>query len=1074
MSKGSKKKTTPRKPQQQQQQLQQQQGFPPPIPPDIAAHYFSQLAQKAKHNKRNNSASLSFGSLDLAALAQSGDLSAATAAASAQKPCSEQEVKALMSMFAEIMGMEEPPSSSNSKMPVFMFGNKGSRNSISASMTSHFEAAMNSTMMADLDDEEEDDDDADDDDDDSDDDLSQKQPPVPTKISPEDWNELEQVVTEEQLAEEDRHKKAMKRREKKHRKKDRVRQEREDKAVAAAEKKHSAKIQSWKSRLVSAAQSNDVSKLDALLGESPLGEKSEIQVCMEFLWPTCIAKSRDLVGENTEARLALASYVLLHQPDVVASTARVGRNSLHLSSLIGDYPFLRFVIQKLRKNTATEELTALLDITCEDSGWTALHYAVVSTSIECTEALLAAGVNVQIRTDSSKTKFQDNGLTPRELAQAIVSGKVSDIECLGLAIEDLEVESLSSGRSRRQYHDLLKELIDRLTGVEVSGYTPPLSGPFAQEDQEEEKDEISPSRDDALKKKRKKKKKQLLEEPTTVSVKPSQPLVDQEDPMITALLGMGFTRDQITQAVNALGGTNNATADDVVVWIFGQNEGETQSPPIPSISNHKAVAQPSKEIASDEHERRAATQAKTNKLEAAKKVEEERVAAQRLAAKREEQRRRNRDWNNREQTRQREEAQAKLALALELKAKADAQQMYPQQEQLGYMPSTFAPSTPNIPNQYAGVPRGLHQNVMDGGAYNALVGGVPGLSPGVMYGMHAAIPRAPGVHHSRTHEYMHAPGHVAEMPSSDFSGLARDGFYEEDVATVSSFEIRSGSIQGDSYSIQPSPDAYQDRLPFAPMPPGFDTPAPGFQEIGTHDVYDSNHTGEIRATARAFVPTVTFTRSPATSSGRGSTPVLLAGNSLAGLSTPSNNSIIPSQSIAGSVDTSSMDCCPSLLPSAPRHISPHPGLFDHPSIPTPPMTYPPIIGAASSITGLPSNADITLPPPGGFARDLDKSISGSSSLYVMPPTSSQGSIGGGFDNAVAATSGLALWGSGMPTAPAPSDPILLGGLLNLGDDNSVSNDRNGAASLPLNPGWNAVGPQYNNGGAHSNGLGSIW
>ena len=884
-----------------------------------------------------------------------------------------------------------------------------------------------------------------------------------TTTSPRVWNELEQVVTDEQLAEEDRHKKAMKRREKKHRKKDRVRQEREDKAVATTEKKQAAKLQSWKSTLVSAVQTNDVIKLESMLGERPLGARDDIRTCMEFLWSCCIAKSHDQVEEGEKARHALADYVLSNQLDVAVSV-KAGRNSLHSSCLKGDFPLLHKVIEKLSLSD-TKVLTPLLAVTCEDSGWTALHYAVVSTSSECMEILLAAGANTQIRTDPFKTSLHNSGLTPSDLVQAIVAGKVSDIVSLGSAMEDLDVVALSKSQDRHRYLDLLKERAKRLCDILSKGYSPSSSGSYTQQDQSEGKEEMLPSRGDAAKKKRKKKKKvQLLQEDVTAkAIKPIvPPLVDQEDPMITALLGMGFTKEQITEAVAALGGINNVTADDVVVWIFGTGESETD-PSNTTISHQKAV-ESYEEVKTEDKQHHADAQSIKDQVNSAIRADDELIAAQRLAAKREDQRRRNREWNNKEQKRQREEAQAKLTHTFELKVKVEpAHQVY-QQQHFRYIPESPVPTPLGIPSPPTAAPPSINQLGTSSGVHNGLVGGIPGIMPG----MNTVIL-------GKINAYVQPQVHNEEMVSSDFPSLSRDGYYDEDAATVSSLgSRRTGSTQGDTFSIQPSFESYLEKQSFAPVPPGFDQPAQCNEGIPALATYDPNHTGEIRATARAFIPTVNLklVRVSPPNVGVHTVP---SGNST--LANPIDvDTRFTSEHNIGNTGILGMDkgLSHSLLAAvAPvEKNSSHSGLFHRlGSVSHSSVQYPPVTSTVGSVTNV-STHDVR-PPSADSGIDLDMPISSNSSRYALPPITSHGVIGSNFDYIPASSADTALWGSGIMPTPTPAGPTLLGGLLSFGDIGDF-HDENGAASLPLNPGWNAGGPQYNSEDTSTNGLGSIW
>ena len=92
-----------------------------------------------------------------------------------------------------------------------------------------------------------------------------------------DWESLEQVTINDHLLSEsdDRERKAAKKREKKQRRKIKQKEEAAQKAAEAAQKKREKAVVSWRSRVVSACQSNEIAKLDGLLQESPLRKLME-------------------------------------------------------------------------------------------------------------------------------------------------------------------------------------------------------------------------------------------------------------------------------------------------------------------------------------------------------------------------------------------------------------------------------------------------------------------------------------------------------------------------------------------------------------------------------------------------------------------------------------------------------------------------------------------------------------------------------------------------------------------------------------------------------------------------------
>jgi Ankyrin repeats (3 copies) len=135
----------------------------------------------------------------------------------------------------------------------------------------------------------------------------------------------------------------------------------------------------------------------------------------------------------------------------------------------------------------------------------------------------------------------------------------------------------------------------------------------------------------------------------------SPPTTTTADPLVTALLGMGLEYSSIMDGIEACGGISRATADDVVAWIFGGGS---------EPSSNDEHMEKDKQLQSDTPLISPTSSKKVNEkhnMEVIRLQEEERVAAEKLALKREEQRRRNREWNNRAQARQIQEIQEKLA-----------------------------------------------------------------------------------------------------------------------------------------------------------------------------------------------------------------------------------------------------------------------------------------------------------------------------------------------------------------------------------------------------------------------------
>jgi hypothetical protein len=506
-------------------------GPPQTMTPEAAAKYIQQATAsrgrevKISFGPSRPGPSVSFGSLDLNALKETAVAAAAATAAkhnpkgstssnnnnnSKNKtinninntinskdglPCSEAEMKALMSMFVEIMGMSmdtdkmkkataqnntnsnsntnaTTADSKNKKGPVFMFGGNSNgvappgwpdQESMAAATAGFFtdgaswEAIRRTYGVINADN------DGDDGDGDSMPDLddmreifskailsgaatandaTSQASDVQTagvdaattataaaagiRIAPAEWESLEQVAIDDALEAEDRERKSSKKRDKKQRKKMKQKEEASQKAVEAAQKKRDKAILSWRSRVVSACQSGELSKLDSLLQESPLLRKqqpmydttmitteelrltrSSIIPHLEFMLPNIIAKNRAQLERGKETRHRLATYIISTDLPIAFTPLRSGRSALHAACFHGDLPFVQLVLDKLTEYDDTHSYSVLpescLNGTCDDSGWAPLHYAAVSGSTDVLELLLANGCDVTTMTDDTHT-----------------------------------------------------------------------------------------------------------------------------------------------------------------------------------------------------------------------------------------------------------------------------------------------------------------------------------------------------------------------------------------------------------------------------------------------------------------------------------------------------------------------------------------------------------------------------------------------------------------------------------------------------------------------------------------------
>ena len=489
------------------------------------------------------------------------------------------------------------------------------------------------------------------------------------------------------------------------------------------------------------------------------------------------------------------------------------------------------------------------------------------------------------------------GITPRELVECIQSGKHEDVfESHGVALQEMTNSFLCNHNERRVFLRTLERVLKRLVDVETNGYTPPTldntSVAESEETNQESLQEEAESPAARKRKKKKKKKKQAQKEAEAAknnaataapaNLVPVDEKQQEKDPLVNALLGMGFTEEQISAAAKACGGTHRATADDLVTWILCQNGDDNITDT--SEPNHTENDQPppQEEFEVDE--------GKVEKVEAADnvKVTEEAVrqqeeAAKRMAAKREEKRRRNREWNIREQARRQEQAKAKITQAMVL-------------PRLVPPAPGYSAAYPNLQstvqsNPQTGTPNGMHAGMKAGVAPRLNTGTVavatnsadlerplsvsgapippaamnPTAPPTSMTQMQITPQTAPNVAKgtdfpslSQTVQSLNPPA-VSRVPTAQPAAPLGNSYVfpmGDDEKTVSSFGSNRG-LSVNSASFVPSSFQHAPTVP--PVPPQAGVPPPGFRPPVTAPStkarpVQSNPLGEIRATAKAFVP----------------------------------------------------------------------------------------------------------------------------------------------------------------------------------------------------------------------------
>jgi hypothetical protein len=880
-----------------------------------------------------------------------------------------------------------------------------------------------------------------------------------------DWESLEQVAINDHLLSEadDKERKAAKKREKKQRRKAKLKEEAAQKAAEATQKKREKAIVSWRSRVVSACQSNEITKLDGLLQESPLRKVTEdeddtndksynnnnnnngkttngnhlstscIIPHLEFLLPNSVAKNRAHVERGIEARLRLADYVLHSELSLAFQPLRTGRTALHTACFHGDVRFLQLLFDKIESCEPTEGETSIpssfLNLTCGESGWSPLHYASISGSSETMELLLAKGSELSTRTDVTHTwrESDGRGLTTRELVHCVQSGNYEEvIETHGLALQEMTNAFFNHHQDRRIFMKKLERVHQRLSNVEKNGYTP-LSNPQTDSAIESElkKEEVELNRSEASssrnKKKKKKKKKQAGKEAesnntagasdvanpknSALAQSHSIELKEERDPLVAALLGMGFNEEQIMAAVKACGGTHRATADDLVTWILGQGENEehSQNPSEREENTQEGRSQTDQSqtedsLGSNKHEDRQQEQ------DAARQKEE---TARRLAAKREEARRRNREWNNREQARQQKEAKAKVTPKLY----AIPRPSIPVQSPVpppGVGTSSKQKTRPRVPN-------GIHASHITG----TTIGGIKSSTRQPPTANKWGVPPVTTQAHSFARPASQSNvGSSAVVTANEQQALPVSSFFtsiNDDDKTVSSF----GSSRCMSVSSKEVPFASHPSVP----PPGF-TPSVA-QPVVAHirppvstvpedpsavPFTEKRHEGEIRATAKEFVPSFTI---PDSGNSDESVP---SNDRSPSQSSQSNDVVFPPGMLpqqGGSAISRNSFLGPSLQNGLPNS-------FDNTPSMTPPSTES-IVPGTSFIVGA-KTGEPAMTIPFGFGQGDSNESNGICSSRILNSIAMNQPVGG-----------ASIWGEGqnVPSLETTLHPSFLGDRQNI-------------------------------------------
>lgn len=652
-----------------------------------------------------------------------------------------------------------------------------------------------------------------------------------------------------------------------------------------------------------------------------------------------------------------------------------------------------------------------------------------------------------------------------------------DLTSTSLILDDVEnrIEHATS-RDKSAYKEILASLVQRFSDIENRGYTPPLSDSSAAD--ADIKDVGCHSKVTSTQKVKKKKKKEQQESITATSsqseIRYTNSALDDEDladPVAVALLGMGFTEDQIRSAARALGGFSRATADDMVMWILGG--GEIVDFGRVAYTSHnlssKKVAQNADGAIVVKAQKKAAARAKDSE-EAARKRQEELIASKRAAEKKEEQRRIRREWNEREQARHELEKNAKIMAALERRKQAEMEKLIPK---TSILPTEMPPGV-GLPSP--GVLGGGKQYNSGGhgppGLPMTIIAGGPKTSAKAKGGSNMGIPQAPtllrapkiltrpntippGLSGANGSVHSQGPGSQPLFASAPLSTLLPASSLPRNIqagktCTPSSSQIplvihqrqkapttilQKPASAGETHNINQSQNTsatagstqhFQNPrfdVSASVAPPGFlsGNVLPSQQSSATDSNAEVNSLGMIRATAREFVPT-SFKPTAASMSAQSAPTTQSVSNNHSGIFGDDRN---PPITLVGKGD--------STVPSA-----------------------------ASSITGI-----------SGLQTASEEKASQVGSIMTFESTSSNAGINGGIQassilesisydvgrNSPAPLVSSGIWGGGNPV----NQPASLGLALNfgslLGNVDSNSNQGNnvaGGSTWGLNTGRGSI------------------
>mmetsp|Transcript_18024 Transcript_18024/g.36329 ORF Transcript_18024/g.36329 Transcript_18024/m.36329 type:complete len:1191 (-) Transcript_18024:86-3658(-) len=434
----------------------------------------------------------------------------------------------------------------------------------------------------------------------------------------------------------------------------------------------------WRQKVVSACQSNDAEVLRELLQEAPTpsgksnGSDDPLSAlfhqCLMDLAVQCLPKNRQSIEKGRECRSILLKYVLKSPaPQVLLKPQRNGRSVLHSCCFYGDVDFVKLILENA---SAFDNLAK----TCEESGFSPLHYAVLSGSSKTVQLLVKKkGANLKEKVTNDTHTWEPSsgkGLTATELLQSILkkqSGKSSGMETHGMAVGEMQKDMMGCKGSSSRFSHWMEEVANHLENDSFKDLTEDelkaMDSLLVEELTKSKPDDISVNKSEKSdsgislpnnnKKKKKKKKSKESEnsieadEVSKDQIKPSPPALTPsiaQDPLVGLLKDMGFEEFPVIEGIQACGGIDRATADLVIAWMLENNQADASGPneDVAVMTTETSTAHKAAPI-------EICDITKIQIQENSTKKDDDRQHAERLATRREERRQRNREWNKKQE-----------------------------------------------------------------------------------------------------------------------------------------------------------------------------------------------------------------------------------------------------------------------------------------------------------------------------------------------------------------------------------------------------------------------------------------